>query len=83
MTAAHAKWQNFAKPGLPRPIKSSDLQIKHRYLVASGEAREIIGFDGGWVTYVVGHQGVFPIWDHRKWHSRSRPQFASEVVGEV
>jgi hypothetical protein len=82
MTAAHAIRQSFIRQSVPTPISPSVLRTGHRYIAANGEVREIVGFEGGYITYVVGHRGLFPAWDKRRWQSKTRLQFASEVIRE-
>jgi hypothetical protein len=82
MTAARAIRQSFIRRSVPTPISSSVLRTGRRYIAANGEVREIVGFDGGYITYVIGHRGLFPVWDKRRWQSTTRLQFASEVIRE-
>jgi len=82
MTAAHATRQNSIRQSHRTQLSSSVLRTGRRYVAANGELREIVDFDGGYVTYVAGHRGVFPVWDKRRWQSTTRLQFASEVIRE-
>jgi hypothetical protein len=64
-------------------LSSRDLKIDRCYATRSGELRKIVGFDGSYVLFVVGHKGTFAVWDKRRWCSMLRPHFVEEITSEI
>ena len=65
------------------PVPVQKLAAGRCYQTAEDQVRLIIRFEGDHVHYVVGRNGVFPVWNKLMWLRTRREAFAEEAEREV